>query len=369
VAQDAHGSDRIQYIDFSRAALFALGILLHSAWLLKAHSLFLADLHDFIHSFRMESFFLIAGFFSGMTLNNGSPENYLRNRLYRLLLPLLFWGTVVNIELNCALRDNWHNLSFLETSAYWLNEEWLGHLWFIGTLLSFVIVLYVLHRCIPRLPQLIPVRFLNLPVLLASTVALHRGLLFLNHHTINLAVPLLITNGYQILDYIPYFLAGYVLFHHKALLNRIIDGVVFNFSGVALFWISEPFLHSYWGEQVLQMWRVLYSLQACALLFWIARRHFNKPNPHVHALSEASYTIYLVHWPLMAVLYRASVPLHLPVLLWFVLLACVTSVLSYGLHSLVIARSKLLLFLLNGRCERTPRPIRSLLQPSAETAS
>src|SRR5262245_10746740 len=97
-----HNEARLRYIDFCRAVLFSLGVILHSAWLLKDRSPFLTHVHDFIHSFRMESFFLIAGFFSAMTLYRNPPEKFLRMRLLRLFVPLVIWGTLINVFLNCA---------------------------------------------------------------------------------------------------------------------------------------------------------------------------------------------------------------------------------------------------------------------------
>src|SRR6185436_13780013 len=113
---------------------------------LKDRSPFLGHVHGFIHSFRMDSFFLITGFFSAMILFRNPPEKFLRMRLLRLFVPLVIWGTLINVFLNCALRNNWHNISFLESASYWVDEEWLGHLWFLGTLIVYVLLLYGLHK-------------------------------------------------------------------------------------------------------------------------------------------------------------------------------------------------------------------------------
>jgi glucans biosynthesis protein C len=354
-------ASRIEYLDFARAVLFSLGMLLHSAWLLKGSSPLLADLHDFIHSFRMESFFLIAGFFSGLLLKTGTPENYLRNRFLRLSVPLIIWGTLFNVFLNCALRNNWHNLTFLETSAYWLNEEWLGHLWFIGTLLSYVVILYAACRLMPNIAEWVRRPLWSLPVLIFFIVGLHRGFFLLTQHVLDVkSWSFVVTNGDQVLDFLPFFIAGYILFHRQEVLDRLVSYFPLNVACVILFGVSAPFLHSYWGDQVLQLWRVVYSLQACAVLFWISKRFFNKPNRAIASLSDASYTIYLVHWPLMAITYRLVGPIH-SVPVFFFVLVVTTSLLSYAAHHYLVSRSRLALLLLNGRF--TPSQSESASQP------
>jgi len=347
---------RLRYIDFCRAILFSLGVILHSAWLLKAQSTFLTHVHDFIHSFRMESFFLIAGFFSAMTLTRNTPQYFLRNRLVRLLLPLVVWGSLINIFLNCALRGSWHDVSFVESATYWLHEEWLGHLWFLGTLILYVLLIYGLHEVFPRAIDFFRKPFWNLSLILMSVLGLHQGLRFIYHLTLHdRYITLVVTDLEEVLNYLPVYLAGYVFFHHRAMLQQLVDKIVVNSAGVALFWAASPFLHSYWGGQLRQAWAVIYSIQVCAVLFWIARTFFNRAIPALDALSDASYTVYLVHWPLMAVLYRLMLPSHLPTLLLFLVLAIVTGILSYALHHFVISRSETLLLLLNGRLEQGPQ--------------
>ena len=79
---------RFHYIDFSRVALFSLGIVLHAAWLCQNQSVVFHGVFVFIHTFRMPGFFLIAGFFSARTLARFSPEEFLVKRLRRLAIPL-----------------------------------------------------------------------------------------------------------------------------------------------------------------------------------------------------------------------------------------------------------------------------------------
>jgi glucan biosynthesis protein C len=349
----------LRYIDFSRAVLFSLGIVLHAAWLCKGRSPAFAAIHDFIHSFRMESFFLIAGFFSGMTLTKGPPELFLRNRLKRLFIPLLFCGVALNTALHCALRHEWHDFSFLLTSSYWLSGEWLAHLWFIGTLFLYVLLLYGLHKLCPKVHFIFRSSIWNVVTVLVGVAMLRRVLTVMaGHSAIIESGTLLIAHGAEVLEYIAFFMAGYLLFYRQDILDNLINMVPINAASVVLFWSLMGVLDtSVAGRQILNLWRGIYSVQVCALIFWMARSFFNRPNSVITALSEASYTIYLVHWPLMAVIYWLIAPTHMPVVLLFSLLVISTAVLSYEIHNILVSRSYVLSLLMNGHVRHpTKRP-------------
>lgn len=361
----------LRYIDFSRAVLFSLGIILHAAWLCKGRSDAFGAIHDFIHTFRMESFFLIAGFFSGMTLTKGPPEMFLRNRLRRLFIPLLFCGIALNTLLHCALKHDW-DFSFLLTASYWLNGEWLAHLWFIGTLFLYVLLLFALHKLCPRFHAAFQRPQWNLITLFLGVAILRRALMYLGSHISGVdSGTLLIAHPADVLEYIAFFLAGYFLFHRQDILDKLINLVPVNAFCVVLFWSLMLVLeNSLAGRQILEVWRGVYSLQVCALLFWIARSFFNKPNPVIAALSEASYTVYLVHWPVMAIVYWLISPTYMPVVLLFSILVVATAVLAYEIHNVLVSRSRLLSFLMNGRWAR-PIPAKALcpLNPATAVAS
>ena len=87
--------------------MFFLGIVLHAAYLcVEGHHSF-QSVHDVIHSFRMEAFYLIAGFFSAVSLERSPAASYLRKRILRLGVPFLFGALVVDTVSNCANHWSW----------------------------------------------------------------------------------------------------------------------------------------------------------------------------------------------------------------------------------------------------------------------
>jgi fucose 4-O-acetylase-like acetyltransferase len=85
-------------IDALRAIAMLLGICLHALMPYTGEPWVIVDNHTnrffvhfvaFIHSFRMQLFFLISGFFTAMLANRSGPVGMLKNRVARILLPLV----------------------------------------------------------------------------------------------------------------------------------------------------------------------------------------------------------------------------------------------------------------------------------------
>jgi fucose 4-O-acetylase-like acetyltransferase len=103
---------RIYSLDSLRAIMMLLGLVLHSAityevyensaWSLKDSITHISNdyIVDFIHVFRMQIFFLIAGFFGSMLFYKRKPLKMIKNRAERIVFPFivflfLLWPTVV----------------------------------------------------------------------------------------------------------------------------------------------------------------------------------------------------------------------------------------------------------------------------------
>jgi len=349
---------RFRYIDFSRAVLFSLGVVLHAAWLLKGQSGILTVVHNFIHSFRMEGFFIVAGFFTAMMAFKYSPGEFIRRRLQRLAIPMIFCGLTFNTLLNCAHHEKWYDLSFLVTPDYWLSRDWMGHLWFLGTLIIYVVVVFGVHKVWPRIDLTLQrvrlsFRWFFVLVVITQYVVSHVGDYV---PSTPWGTNWIIADKIDTFDYWTYFVAGYFLYHHQDLLDDLIDHKFINVGCVVGYWLAVYLIPNHGiGWHLIHLMAGANCLGMCGLLFWVGRRFFNEENPIVQSFSDASYTFYLVHWPIMAILYRILTPMHLPVATAFFTLVFVTSVLSLGFHWYVVRKSNLLSFFMNG--QRRPRRV------------
>ena len=93
---------RLHGLDFLRALMMLLGVVLHSAQLYltmpiidyywdPARSFSMDAILIFINTFRMPVFFLLAGFFMAMLLLRRGEQAMLENRYQRLIVPFVLF--------------------------------------------------------------------------------------------------------------------------------------------------------------------------------------------------------------------------------------------------------------------------------------
>lgn len=330
--------------------MFFLGIVLHAAYLcVEGHGSF-QSVHDVIHSFRMEAFYLIAGFFSAMSLERSAPAAYLRKRILRLGVPFLFGALVLDLVSNCANHWTWSDFGTEFSRNYWVRGDWREHLWFLPTLLAYTGVLVLVRAAWPRVTSLLSQRRFSAGFLIVAACAVY----FCAIHLENL-FPLqerldTFLSTYKTEHYAVFFALGYVLFHRRDTFERMIDHKWLNLANVAAYAaLNQAMSQTAYGKYLVQFWHPAFAVSICGLLFFAARRFFNQPNPVVRSLSDASYTVYLVHWPFMIVINRFVIHTGLPALPTLVFLVISTSIVSYLFHVWVVKRSPLFAFLMNGQ--------------------
>lgn len=155
--------DRLHYMDSLRAFAMFLGLVLHAAlvfaeWNMppfRSHvepSLFLQYICELIHVFRMELFFLVAGFFAVLLCQKRGTLGFAKNRAQRIVIPFLLSVAILMpwIAGQCLLDMNQSNASFL--SQYWSYftnpsyiwkesnpvGDWFWHFWFLYLLALFI---------------------------------------------------------------------------------------------------------------------------------------------------------------------------------------------------------------------------------------
>lgn len=149
------GSNRIYAMDVLRAVAMYLGIVLHSAIVYQQtprpgwpRDLYASGAFDFfyetVHSFRMQLFFLVAGFFANLLIRKIGVTSFMEHRLRRVVIP--FVCSIVLITPFSSLAFNYYKnvtsgLAFAESwfRAFEQAMGWNGlfHLWFLYYLLMF----------------------------------------------------------------------------------------------------------------------------------------------------------------------------------------------------------------------------------------
>ena len=105
-----------------------------------------------IHVFRMELFFLVSGFFASLFLSRKGLKNLFENRIKRILLPLIVcvlllqpWWSAITVDLVNNGNLNFWELYFshlLDPLTVFRYErpigQWFQHIWFLEVLFIFV---------------------------------------------------------------------------------------------------------------------------------------------------------------------------------------------------------------------------------------
>jgi glucan biosynthesis protein C len=342
---------RYHYMDATRAFLLTLGVVLHAAWLCQEHGAAFGTIFAGIHSFRMESFFLIAGFFSAMALDTRTITDFVSQRIVRLGVPMLFCGVTAAWWVDIARTQEMRFEAAFDV-YFWLGGHWRAHLWFLGTLLAYVGIVFGVHTALPDVDRTIRRHRIGRIAFVSLVTAAY----FVGIHLCKVAPRVfgdsrvVLTSGYEVLEYLPFFAGGYYLFLHQDLLDGLIHRVSWNIAGIVLFAVAlwtMPQMGA--GRYAVQLLKPVYALSVCSLIFWIARRHFDRGGAFIRSFSDASYTIYLMHLPALVVFFKLLELVHVPALVEFLVLTVGTGVLCYYFHTHVVDRVGVLAFLLNGR--------------------
>ena len=152
---------RYHGLDGLRGFAMLLGILLHGSLpyfsrMLGIEFMWPADddqslslllLFDFIHVWRMPTFFLLAGFFAHLLLERRTTIEFIANRLKRIAAPLVIFGSLMALLLPAIWIYGWKGSISVETILGSFDKgleldssgDLVGHLWF----LYYLLIMYI----------------------------------------------------------------------------------------------------------------------------------------------------------------------------------------------------------------------------------
>lgn len=383
---------RLDYLDAVRAIALILGIIFHASlsfmpiyigWAVMdiSTSNIVAIFALISHSFRMELFFLIAGFFSHLKFHQLGMKRFLKSRLVRILIPfiigwfllrpLLVSGWMIGAESMQGEADIWQAMinGFASLSDM-PKDIFIGtHLWFLYYLLiiltSVALFSYLinLNKTVKQYLVTLSTKILfllsHLPfgvfiVVIPTTCCLW----LMKHWGVDTPDKSLLPNIPVLLIYGAFFLTGWLLHKHpiymekfaklswgKIMLGSVaIVACVFmskfeanvNHSQYVL--LKGVFLLSY----AIMMWSIVsFTIGICKCFFKIQS---NK----VRYIADSSYWLYLIHLPLVVWLQTAfaELPLHWTIKLTSI--CVITLILSIGLYDAFV-RSTIIGEILNGK--------------------
>ncbi|MCZ4288079.1 acyltransferase family protein [Hoeflea alexandrii] len=381
-------AQRLHHWDFSRALYLVLGIPFHAAviyslsheWSVASpdKSQLLTWLADFLHSFRMPGFFLLAGLFSMMLLDRQGAWPWLRSRLVRLGLPLLS-ATLLIVPFQIAVQQvalavkgtvpasDVPGLIAAQLSHF--GEPWIAHLWFLWVLIAYCIGLAILQALSrgtlrARLEAFVAWVGDNRILSLAAVAAICE----LAARAQEIVVGASPYYGNAMINYnlyVIYFGFGALVYSSRKLNDLLLrPGPLAALAGVALVLYAQVPHANLIDHTLKVMAAILGALMIVGYISNLAHRHFNRPDARVRKLVDASFTIYLFHHPVIYVLATLFLMVDLPPVLEFAIIATSAGLISYAIH-LAVSRSAALMLMFNG-VRRKKAPVS---QPSrADTA-
>jgi len=376
----ATGAERLLFIDNLRWIMILLVISMHSAdtyspfgnWyyvdrkpMSLASVIAFAAWQMYLQSFFMGLLFFAAGFFVPASFRKKGPAQFLRDRAFRLGLPVLFYMFLLGPITEYFLSHSWNSTEPTSFPHEWIkhirNGEFLqenGPLWFCLALLIFS-AFYAAWRVLRPRPEVAGNNESSLKApLLAGFALVLAAFTFFSRLPLPPGWSLLNMHIGDFPQYILLFSAGVIAARTRWLQNLRLASGVYSLLAALTVGLAAWFLLLKFGAFA-QNGSVFYSgwhWQNAAFSFWessscvatsyallaIFRNKFNSQGPVARFLSANAFSVYVFHPPILILGARLLHPLVLPSLLKFVVLTLIASVASFALSAIVFRRIPLL---------------------------
>ncbi|MCK7544043.1 acyltransferase family protein [Marinobacter bryozoorum] len=373
--------DRLQQLDLLRGLLMLLGVVIHAGfvytveqkWLIKdsaTHQLF-DYLVFWINVFRMPAFFFLSGLLFAMVVIRKAPLAFLGSRLVRIGIPLIVAAILLNIPQ--LLISDWLAPAFgqariTESPCQTMYDIyagcWASHLWFLVTLIYFFMTAHFVHlltrrlRVNERVSRTVAAAWCWPLLLLALSGFGYavQSLWWRGGNELFSHLPFLWTLSY--FQYLPFFLAGFLfarlfcrLQDWAVLSPARLGALVVSWGGLFYLYVAGSVgrVQFYFSDFVVTLLYYAVAFQIITFLVAVFVRYVHVPSARTASVVDASYTVYLVHHPLVFGVALLLSFTNVPLLLKFLLIVLVASSLSIAFHYWLVRRSAILRFAVNGR--------------------
>jgi len=351
---------RLFYLDFLRASMMFLGVLVHAS-----HSdLDLGDyriFRDISGLFRMACFYIISGYFSAMLFERYRLLNFIRKRVQVVFVP-----AIVCVLFLVPITNTWMKSYFYTGKA---NEifltNWMGHAWFLFVLTLYTLLFFLLRwfintsqKSLENIFSLRTSKVFVLIIIVITCIFLQKGVskfsLLLPYHEYFFQIFYLLKIA---LKYAPYFMLGIAMYLWRDWYHAII---VSPSLWAATTFICVTMKVILWNVEVLSfpqafMTSILDYTTAMSisfLLFSITARFFDQDNLIIRLMSESSYTVYVVHYIIIAFLLIELQKFGVSLGFRFFISSISACILGVLFHYYLVAKFPVLSYLFNGRSDK-----------------
>lgn len=343
-------SVRYYGLDLARAVFIMLGVVLHAAlayqydggWRVSVDngSPLLVVVAHFIHMFRMPAFFIISGFFFILLVDRKGEKEAIIDRAFRLGIPLVFVGMTFNYLMNTLTVDRQYSTGL----QYIWRGEWLGQLWFIGNLLGYCLLTLPIAKLFVcdqsnniKLSRIIILPIIIFAVLCLSVLSMRK--MHAADNVLFIAVP-------ELFKFFSHFLLGMALYGYRAKVMNLLNwkaSILFVLISAVLAIIVENYRPR--GDSViLTLAYVCLSIGIIALLNTLGA----KPVKGVKSMVESSYTVYLIHQPILICLFYVFTYIPLSPIAKFLIMVMLVYLICHVIHHKLVKGNNVVELLLNG---------------------
>jgi len=392
ISKSSQNNIRLDYLDAVRSFALILGVVFHASlsfipifigWAVMdiSTSGFVSIFMMINHSFRMELFFLIAGFFTHMKYHQHGVQSFLKSRLVRIVIPfiigwfllrsLIISGWIMGSE---SMRGDVNILNGLSagfTSLAELPKDLFTgtHLWFLYYLLI-ISVSVILLRTLVGLHKPFHSKLIQwgdsatfwlsnsrmaIFVLAIPTVGC---LWFMSHWGVDTPDKSLVPDIPVSLLYGAFFLFGWLLHRHSSFMEKfaeltwykLVIGLTAIVVSAVLSSFEMKFGHAYYlylkagflFSSAVMMWSLV------SLTIGVCKHLFTRSSSLVRYIADSSYWLYLIHLPIVVWLQIAfaELPLHWSIKL--ISISAITIFISIVLYDAFV-RSTFIGAALNGK--------------------
>ena len=372
---------RLLYIDNLRWTTILLVLSMHAAdtysplsnWyyvdrrpLPPGSLLFFAAWQMYLQSFFMGLLFFLAGFFVPASLGRKGASEFLRDRAFRLGLPVLFYMFILGPITEYFCAHSWNSTEPTSFANEWIkhirNGEFLqenGPLWFCLALLIFSIFYVSLIPLLLRLNtheengrppdtlQLVGFAIAMAGLTFVDRLVLPSGFSFLNMHLGDFPQYILLFSG-GILAARKHWLANLsfssgIRWLAIVLPFGVATWLTILWKGGALAGNGHAFSGGWhWQAAGMNVWEAFTCVAICYGLLVIYARRFNSQGTFAKFLSDNAFSVYVFHPPILILAARALHPMAWPAIPKFLLLTTIAAATSFVLSAAVFRRIPLL---------------------------
>lgn len=345
---------RLDGLDLWRALLMLGGLFVHASMCLPSQPLF-SVVGDISTAFRMGCFFAVSGLLSAIVLGRRDPAAWLNKRLGTLGVPAVF-GILTISPLVWALVNATRGPAVRPAL---MPFEW-HHLWFLFALMLYSAGAAALHLfdrrtgAITRLDRAVATGSVAVAVLLVAAAS--ALLLGVSQPVLNASLSADYAHSFrsvqQITGFAPMFLLGFLLGRMPELRARAVSSVWLGVAILASAAIAYTLvkLHPAFAPHRDTVRFVMAALCPPAAFLLILRSALSiRRVPRLaRQLADASYTIYLLHYPI-AVAFNTQVAPGMNPHIAYAFCVLTAGLVSFAIHQLLVTRSPALQFVLNGK--------------------